>query len=600
MKNILRIALSFTLGSFVVTQLAFADTPPQGQKMILESSAEGMPFWSISLGAEEANRPLVWIDFNNDGIKDEGEGWNEATTSPVSGLCSFETDKSSLTITIHGPVTVLSCADNDLVSLKVRENEHLIKLIAQGNLLREIDLSQNTRLEVLSLSDNLLSQVGLTGMTKLRDLRVNGNTAIDNLGLQDVEALMKMDISQTSITSLPEGNFSSLTALNISGNANFTLDLSRIANMEELVVGECALSELDLTGLKKLKTLWAPNNKLRELNFSNNPELIQLMLKYNQLTSIDLSKSPKLKKLYLENNDIQSLNLYTENSLLEVLDCAGNTSLTSIDLSKYPNLFALQFNGTGVTSLDVSTNPLLKELSVGETRIEKLDLSKNPKLVTLNVANCQLSEINLSLNTQLEVLYCAGNKIKKMDLRNASKLREFRGEDNLIEELLFQSEVLSEVFCYGNRIKGEAMDKLVESLFQVEEGRLVVVDLSSGKEENRCSTTHVEKLKAKGWSVWDWNSVQREPLPYEGYKDDGVVEATFETVRAYPSVVNEKVTLSGSLGREYTIYNLFGNIVLQDTLREEVETVSVESLPVGTYFVKFADVEQVYSIRIVR
>lgn len=597
MKKALRIWLTIAWGSMIATPLALAQTTTQ--KITLESEEE-MPLWMVTLGAEEADRPLVWVDLNGNGTREPEEAWSDENAIPESELCSFTGPRMGNTLSIYGPAHTLFCGNSGIVKADLKGNPGLIKLALHYNKLRAIDLSGNMLLEAINLNENQLKEINLSGMNKLKELRIASNRRISKLDLKGITGLTKLDVGGTSLSSLPEGDLSKLEALNISGNRDFDLDLSRVPALNEFAAGECNLSKLDLSALPNLTTLWAPNNILEDVNLSNNPELDQIMLKFNNIKSIDLSKNPKLRKLYLERNDIQNLKLSTENSQLQVLDCVGSTALTQIDVSKHPNLFALQLDETGISTLDVSNNPALKELTISDTPIKELDLSKNPNLLKLGVTRCKIEELDLSKNTSLQVLYCANNKLKKLDLQHCTQLEDFRGGENQLEEIIFNSTQLHTVFCYSNNIKKEAMGKIVASLLKSTPGKFMVVDLSVGKEENRCTIAQVDQLKSKGWKVLDANTRGDKPLPYAGFDDSSILDVAVNAVHIYPTVASTSFTISGASGKSYTIYTLLGDVAAQGILSEEVATLSVASLPVGNYIIKVSGTNEVHRLQIAR
>lgn len=605
MKKTLQHCLAIALGCAIAMPLASAQTEPKDYKIVLEATeGEGdtpvpMP-WGIYLGAAQKDRSLVWVDFNGNGKRDANEGWNDEATDS-EGLWTIDAEKSNLKLTIYGPVTTLFCGFNNLIKLETKGNPALEKLAAQDNSIAIVDLSANTNLTVLSLSKNQIKRIDLTGLSKLRDLRVAQNPRLSELDLSPVKALQVLDISETKMSKLPQGNLSEMIALNISTLPGFELDLKRLPKLSVLNMADCAISELEFQYVPELKSLWAPNNKLAKLDLSNNLEITQMQLNYNELKRVDLSKNIKLSKLYLGNNQLSEVLLPEKDSKLLIINYSGNKGITNIDISKLRELRVLQLDATGVSKIDISQNPELEELTIFDTELSELDLSKNKALLTLNISDCKFTKIDVTPCPELTTLYCSGNQLTKLDLSKNTKLENLKCQKNQLSELVIYSPALKEIGCYSNGIKKQAMSRLIESLPTVSRSnKFFVVDLSGEQEGNQCTIKHVNQAKAKGWSVLNWNTAGGRAESYPGYNDSSALELEQHLAKVYPSVTSEMITISGASGKYYSIYNLEGAIVAQGLCTEELQTVAVDTLTEGTYFVKISGVAKAYRIRIVR
>lgn len=592
MKKTLQHCLAIALGCAIAMPWASAQTEPKDYKIVLEATEGGgeMPIpmpWGLYLGAAEQDRPLVWVDFNGNGKRDASEGWNDETTNPKSGLCLMDAEKSNLKITVHGPVTTLFCGNNNLIKLETKGNPGLEKLAAQSNSIAIVDLSANTNLTVLSLSKNQINRINLTGLSKLKDLRLAENPKLSQLDLKPVDALVILDISE-------------ITDLNISTLPGFELDLKKLPKLSTLNVADCALSKLELQHIPALKSLWAPNNKFTELDFSNNLEVTQMRLDYNEIERINLSKNLKLGKLYLSNNQLSEVILPEKDSELFILSYSDNKGITSIDISKLKKLRVLQLDATGISKIDISQHPDLQELTISDTELSELDLSKNKALQTLNISDCKFTKIDVTTCPELTTFYCGGNQLTTLDLSKNTKLKNLKCQKNKLSELVIYSSALGEISCYSNTIKKQAMSKLIESLPAVSKrNKFYVVDLTGEQEGNQCTIKHVEQAKAKGWSVMNWNTAGATE-PYAGYDDSNALELEQHLTKIYPSVTSEMITITGASDKYYSIYNLEGAIVAQGQCTEEFQTVAVDTLTEGTYFVKISGVTKAYQIRIVR
>ncbi len=132
-----------------------------------------------------------------------------------------------------------------------------------------------------------------------------------------------------------------------------------------------------------------------------------------------------------------------------------------------------------LTTLDLSKNTALTNLSCSDNKLTSIDLSKNTALTSLNVAYNQLTSLDLSKNTALTNLSCTKNQLSMLDFSACKNI--------------------TSISCDQNRIKGAAMDTLVQSLPTVSSGTLNVLYGYSG-EANVMTTKQVAAAKAKGWT----------------------------------------------------------------------------------------------------
>lgn len=568
-----------------LTTTAEAQTPAEYKIELETESASGT--WKIGLGVDNPTQGgLVWADFNGNGRKDAGEGWSAARLDNM-GVCNFSQRRTTDRLTIYGPVSTLICGENGIVTLNAGGNPELRTLAANQNSISVVDLTSNARLERINLGQNQLARVKLVGLSSLVDLRLEGNTKMSSLDLQGVDALQRVDISETNISRINNANFANLTGINLSAAPDFDLSvLATAGELQELGMEGLKVSTLDLTRHPRLRSLWAPTCEFERLDFSACPDLSQVMLSYNKLTGADFSHNLKLKNIYLENNNLAYLRLPQSGSSVRVINVAGVKTLTSLDLSNQTKLRVLQLDDSGVASLNLSANPELLEITMSATEIRQLDLRHAPGLETLNVSGCKnLTTLDLSGSNQLSVLYCGKSGLSSLDLSGCTSLREFVGDANGFTELIFNSSALKEVNISGNNIEGAAMTRLIESLPRTTGGRFVVVDQSLSGQENKCTKEHVKLAKDKGWMALDRNIGGSDYLPYEG-KDGLALEAVeARSVKVFPTTASRTFTIAGASGSAYRIYSLSGQLVRRGVLVDALETVSVADLPAATYVV---------------
>lgn len=132
------------------------------------------------LDAAIADRESVWLDANNNGIKEGEEG--NITFSEYK-----EYVISSATVVLYGKLTDLICFQNELVSLNISKSNALNYLDCNGNQLSSLDVTRNTVLKELHCGGNQLTV-----------LNVSSNEALTSLSCH-MNQLTLLDVSQNRI-----------------------------------------------------------------------------------------------------------------------------------------------------------------------------------------------------------------------------------------------------------------------------------------------------------------------------------------------------------------------------------------------------------------
>ena len=231
-----------------------------------------------------------------------------------------------------------------------------------------------------------------------------------------------------------------------------------------------SLSAVDVSQnvlLEKL-LLMNDNSGLKQLDLSKNVALKQLYISFSSLTSLDLSRNTGLNRIEIMNSKINQIKL-PPNNQIELLRLE-DSKLTSINLSECKKLKSCFIEGNAINAIDVSQNNLLGVLYIHKNNLSKIDISKN---------------VNLSY------LYIHSNKITEI-IAPASlpKLRS--------------------VSCHSNLLNNTQMNKLADAvspqpLFYGSPPLFVCIDKKNPNEKNVISVGVVNKLKNKGWKVYDIN-----------------------------------------------------------------------------------------------
>ena len=235
-----------------------------------------------------------------------------------------------------------------------------------------------------------------------------------------------------------------------------------IIGITSITARSCGIE--DLTGIEYFKLLTL-------LDVSNDDGTDQD--NWNRITTLDVSGNPYLRALYCSNNLISSINV-ADNSDLRTLDCSGNS-------------------------------------------LRQLDVTNNTNLGMLLCNDNQLSELDVTNNLLLDQLYCEYNQLTSIDVTNHSRMMIFNCNDNQLTGLdLTGCDELFQLYFYNNRINGQAMEYLVNSL-PYQDGYMVVVDLDNEAEQNAMTKEQVATATAKGWSV---EGITGEDfVQYEGIDD---------------------------------------------------------------------------------
>ena len=173
-KNLLLVSLLFLAASAMA----------QNETIVVTTAKAVGETLRFMLGAEEADKADVWIDLNNNTVKDEGEA--VVTFSPRTYYTI-----GAQTVTIHGKVTALYCNTTGITGLDVSNDPLLKELNCGNNVLPELDLTNCP----------LLTYVALYSC-KLPELDLSENTFVRTLDCSDCQ-LTELDLSSCdSLTSI--------------------------------------------------------------------------------------------------------------------------------------------------------------------------------------------------------------------------------------------------------------------------------------------------------------------------------------------------------------------------------------------------------------
>ena len=245
-----------------------------------------------------------------------------------------------------------------------------------------------------------------------------------------------------------------------------------------------------------------------ELDVSKNTKLKSLSCNLNLLTDLDLSKNTVLENLYCRGNKIYGTKM--DNLVNSLPSGGGNLYVYGNDDAEGNEMTTLQvaaakekgwqvkmwdgssfvdYAGAPVIAIDETTFPN----TIFRNWILSQDYGNDGYLTEKEIASVGMIEVDnksiddltgIELFTALKTLECDNNQLTALDLSNNKKL----------EELL----------CYGNKIHGEGMETLVNSLHQG--GGTLNVYTTETTDGNKITTEQVAAANAKGWKVYLWDN----------------------------------------------------------------------------------------------
>lgn len=253
--------------------------------------------------------------------------------------------------------------------------------------------------------------------------------------------IMALDVVMINSTNFPDANFRNyLLSLYPDGY----LTQYDIANMTSLNVSNKGISNMKgieyFTALKELRC-WA--NSFTSLNLNSNTELTYLDCAPNSsLTSLNVSNCSKLQTVYCYSTALTGLTITGKPNLTR-LDCHNCTSLKFIYCYN-DNLTTLNVTGcTALERLDCYYNYNLAEIT---------GLGDCTAITYLDCEDCAITDLSaVNSMTNLEKLYCRNNKISTLTLNYKPNLSFVRvsGNPNLTTLRCSGNSQLSSVYMYN-------------------------------------------------------------------------------------------------------------------------------------------------------
>ncbi len=309
-------------------------------------------------------------------------------------------------------------------------------------------------------------------------------------------------------------------------------------------------------------------------NISGVTDLNLLLSNISDLTGIEAFTS--LQNLNCVGNQLTSLDV-SDNTNLITLNCSANNNLTNLNLGVNTNLIILNCGNADLSSLDVSTTPNLQTLICSGNRLTDLNVNSNTALTYLSVSLNNLTSLNVSNNNSLATLVCNDNDLTSLNLGTISSLTDLRCHNNRLTSLDVSNNTgLETLWCNTNQLTGGLL--LADLPVLLDFNATINVDLD-------CIEVADENLANDGGGQYiNW---QKDPGGAEYSEDCGVLSTEDFSLDNMLNISPNPATEIIQIEIPYQIQKVFiYNLQGQKVLESKSETINVEKLQEGLYFVK--------------
>lgn len=386
---------------------------------------------------------------------------------------------------------------------------------------------ENFRNYLLSLSDGSdgkLTNKELKNFTlmSLRDMNIQ-----DLTGIGFFTSLSSLDCMNNSLTTLDVSMLPSLRNLSCSNNMLTSLTVCNNGRLQWI---ECANNQIGIAAMGELVCSLPDKEEGKGDDDEFLPERIEEKGELHVVTTVGncsniitpdqvaMAKQKGWRVMIYKNMQDEGFADYMW------YDYDG-TDVLEINATNFPDeTFRGIVGGTDInTDGDEYLTPeeltAVKELDVAGQVIMKLTgIEYFKALKTLKCEGNALSSLDVSQNTELTYLDCSMNGLTKLDVSQNKKLTYLNCFHNLLTTLnVSTNEALTKLLCHVNKISGDGMEGLVNSLPKVKGGILYVND-DNFSPDNVITKAQVEKATNKGWKVQKYNA-SGNALDYGGQGD---------------------------------------------------------------------------------
>jgi hypothetical protein len=163
---------------------------------------------TLTFDALEENKESIWIDLNNNGVRDGNEGVKDAIVAAGKKWGNWGSDRQvnykleTQTVNIYGKVTQFGVYNGGLTSIDITNNPGMTYLNIQKNQIKELDLTGQTEFYHIQAQDNGLGGVlDISNMSKMQQLNVDGNNLTGIIMSGEYPVLRQLNFSRNFISS---------------------------------------------------------------------------------------------------------------------------------------------------------------------------------------------------------------------------------------------------------------------------------------------------------------------------------------------------------------------------------------------------------------
>lgn len=283
-------------------------------------------------------------------------------------------------------------------------------------------LDQATRLVTSTLSGIPVTSVNFPDSTFRSYISQNCDTNRDGyLSTNEIYAVTSLNLSGMSITTLKGIEyFSSLTVLNCSNNRLTALDVSACTSLELLKCENNLLTTLTLGSNSRLDRLNCSYNDLSQLDIRQCPELVTVcssLTPYTQSSVTYYHRGDPYPYLILDQatsligggtptptgsvpiNSVYFPDATFRQGVYDFYDKNGDHYLSASEAAAVDNMYMENMRITSLKGIEYFTN--LEVLRCANNPLSSLDISRLPNLRILEIYNTNIRSINVHYNTYL-------------------------------------------------------------------------------------------------------------------------------------------------------------------------------------------------------
>ena len=220
--------------------------------------------------------------------------------------------------------------------------------------------------------------------------------------------------------------------------------------------------------------------------------------------------------------------------------------------------------------------------------LTKQNVKIEGKIKLLGIDGNQITSVKMKDMEDLTSLGLKNNKLTEIDLSGAPALKRVSVGKNQLEALdLSNNTFLFQVYAYGNKIKGEKMTALVNSLPGGTASELFLVDKTLENEENVATKADVQIARNKGWNVFNFQ--KGSYVIYDGEEQTGIELINQRNIEVSQAAGSNFATLTvphKMLGSTYAIYNLNGAKLAGGIITSDFTRLPLNNVPLGAYLLK--------------